>query len=104
MYKRRSDGIECAATYARQDFSQPLSVDQFVAAASILYNARTVVYQVFGPTPLSLRPLADSASSGRPVTDDTVAGETARTTRIARGRVQRGGRPYGEVAVPLLPS
>jgi len=98
------DGIEVAATYARQDFSQPLSVDQFVAAASILYNARTVVYQVFGPTPLSLRPLADSASSGRPVTDDTVAGETARTTRIARGRVQRGGRPYGEVAVPLLPS
>jgi signal transduction histidine kinase len=98
------DGIEVAATYARQDFSQPLSVDQFVAAASILYNARTVVYQVFGPTPLSLRPLADSASSGRPVTDDTVAVETARTTRIARGRVQRGGRPYGEVAVPLLPS
>ena len=98
------DGIEVAATYARQDFSQPLSVDQFVAAASILYNARTVVYQVFGPSPLSLRPLADSASSGRPVTDDMVAVETARTTQIARGRVQRGGRPYGEVAVPLLPS
>jgi len=59
---------------------------------------------VFGPSPLSLRPLADSASSGRPVTDDMVAVETARTTQIARGRVQRGGRPYGEVAVPLLPS
>ena len=29
------DGIEVAATYARQDFSQPLSIDQFVAAASI---------------------------------------------------------------------
>ena len=98
------DGIEVAATYAGQDFSQPLSVDQFVATASILYNARTVVYQVFGPSPLSLRPLADSASSGRPVTDDMVAVETARTTQIARGRVQRGGRPYGEVAVPLLPS
>ena len=60
------DGIEVAATYASRDFSQPLSLDQFVAAASILYNARTVVYQVFGPSPLSLRPLADSASSGRP--------------------------------------
>ena len=67
------DGIEVAATYASRDFSQPLSIDQFVAAASILYNARTVVYQVFGPSPLSLRPLADSASSGRPVTDDPVA-------------------------------
>jgi signal transduction histidine kinase len=97
------DGIEVAATYARQDFSQPLSIDQFVAAASILYNARTVVYQVFGPSPLSLRPLADSASS-RPVADDPVALRSARTTRIARGRVERGGRPYGQVAVPLLPS
>ena len=98
------DGIEVAATYARQDFSQPLSIDQFVAAASILYDARTVVYQVFGPSPLSLRPLADSAQSGRPVTDDPIALRTARTTRIARGRIERGGRPYGQVAVPLLPS
>jgi signal transduction histidine kinase len=97
------DGIEVAAQYSRQDFSQPLSIDQFVAAASILYNARTVVYQVFGPSPLSLRPLADSAS-GRPVTDDPIAVETARTTQISRGRVERGGRPYGQVAVPLLPS
>ena len=98
------DGMEVAATYARQDFSQPLSIDQFVAAASILYNARTVVYQVYGPNPLKLIPQADSGQSGRPVTDDPVALETARTTQIARGRVERGGRPYGQVALPLLPS
>ncbi len=98
------DGVEVAATYATRDFSQPLSLDGFVAAASILYNARTVVYQVSGPTPLALRPLADSASSGLPVTDDAIALRTARSTRIARGRVQRGTRPYGEVAVPLLTS
>jgi signal transduction histidine kinase len=98
------DGVEVAAAYATRDFSQPLTLDGFVASAAFLYNARTVVYQVFGPTPLSLRPLADSGSSGLPVTDDAIALETARTTRIARGRVQRGGRPYGEVAVPLLTS
>ena len=98
------DGVEVAASYATRDFSQPLTLDGFVAGASFLYNARTVVYQVFGPSPLSLRPLADSASSGLPVTDDAVALRTAQTTRIARGRVQRGGRPYGEVAVPLLTS
>jgi signal transduction histidine kinase len=98
------DGVEVAATYATRDFSQPLSLDGFVAAASILYNARTVVYQVSGPTPLALRPLADSGSSGLPVTDDAIALQTARSTRIARGRVQRGTRPYGEVAVPLLTS
>jgi signal transduction histidine kinase len=98
------DGIEVASAYAASDFSQPLSLDGFAARAAFVYNARTVVYQVFGPSPLSLRPLADSASSGRPVADDAVALETASTTQVARGRVQRGGRPYGEVAVPLLPS
>jgi signal transduction histidine kinase len=98
------DGLEVAAAYATRNFSQPLSLDGFVASASFLYNARAVVYQVFGPSPLSLRPLADSGSSGLPVTDDPVALETAHSTRIARGRVQRGGRPYGEVAVPLLTS
>jgi signal transduction histidine kinase len=98
------DGVDVAATYATRDFSQPLTLDGFVASASFLYNARTVVYQVFGARPLSLRPLADSASSGLPVTDDAIALETARSTRIARGRVQRGGRPYGEVAVPLVTS
>jgi signal transduction histidine kinase len=98
------DGVAAAAVYATSDFSQPLTLDNFVANAAIFYNARTVVYQVFGPSPLALRPLADSASSGLPVSDDAVALETARTTRAARGRVERGGRPYGEIAVPLLTS
>jgi signal transduction histidine kinase len=98
------DGIEVAAAYSTRDFSQPLTLDGFVASASFLYNARIVVYQVFGPSPLSLRPLADSTSSGKPVTDDPVALDTARTTQIARGRVERGGRPFGQVALPLLPS
>ena len=97
------DGIEVASAYAASDFSQPLSLDGFVSRAAFVYNARTVVYQVFGPSPLSLRPVADSAS-GLPVTDDPIALETAHTTQIARGRVERGGRPYGQVAVPLLPS
>jgi signal transduction histidine kinase len=98
------DGIEVAAAYSTRDFSQPLTLDGFAATMSFLYNARVVVYQVYGPNPVKLIPQADSASSGRPVTDDPVALETARTTQIARGRVERGGRPYGQVAVPLLPS
>ena len=98
------DGLDVAAAYATRDFSLPLSLDGFVAQAAFLYNARTVVYQVFGPSPLSLLPRADSGASGRPIADDPVALETARTTQISRGRVQRGGRPYGEVAVPLVTS
>jgi signal transduction histidine kinase len=98
------DGIEVASAYAASDFSQPLSLDGFVARAAFVYNARIVVYQVYGANPLKLLPQADSASSGRPVSDDLVALETARTTQIARGRVERGGRPSGEVALPLLTS
>ena len=98
------DGIEVAAAYSTRDFSQPLTLDGFVAQVAFLYNARVVVYQVYGPNPLKLVPQADSAASGRPVTDDPVALETARTTQIARGRVERGGRPFGQVALPLLTS
>jgi signal transduction histidine kinase len=98
------DGIEVASAYAASDFSQPLSLDGFVARAAFVYNARVVIYQVAGANPLKLLPQADSASSGRPVSDDLVALETARTTQIARGRVERSGRPSGEVALPLLTS
>lgn len=98
------DGIEVAAAYSTRDFSQPLTLDGFIASASFFYNARIVVYQVYGTNPLKLLPQADSAASGRPVNDDLVALETARTTQIARGRVERGGRPFGEVALPLLTS
>jgi len=96
------DGIELAGVYATRDFSQPFALDNFVATFALVYNARTVVYQVFGPS--SLRPLADSGVTGRSVVDDSIALETARTTSIGRGRIDRGGRPYAEVAVPLLPS
>ena len=98
------NGIEVAAAYSTSDFSQPLTLDSFVARAAFVYNARVVVYQVAGSNPLMLLAQADSASSGRPVADDPVALETARTTQIARGRVERGGRPFGEVALPLLTS
>jgi signal transduction histidine kinase len=98
------DGVELAAAYSTRDFSQPFALDNFVATFALVYNARTVVYQVFGTSPLSLRPLADSGVTGRSVADDSIALETARTTSIGRGRIDRGGRPYAEVAVPLLPS
>jgi signal transduction histidine kinase len=100
----QQDGFTAANAYASEDLTARFAIDDFVDAASLLYNARTAIFQVFGPTPLSLRPIADSAATAGPISDDAVALETARTTRVARGRVQRGGRPFGEVAVPLLPS
>ncbi len=96
------DANSTAISYAQQDFSTPLEIDDFVDAWSIAANARVVVYQVFGPSPLSLRPLADSASTPGAISEDEIALEAAQTSRPARGRVDRGGRPFGEVAIPLL--
>jgi signal transduction histidine kinase len=96
------DAFSTAYSYARTDFSEPLSLDFFVDAASLLSNSRVVVFQVFGPEPVSLRPVADSAQRAGTTNADPVALETARTSRVARGRVERRGKPFGEVAVPLL--
>src|SRR5262245_16925246 len=96
------DATSTAYSYARQDFSEPLSIDRFVDAWSIVANGRVVVFQVFGPSPLSLRSIADSAAAPGRISEDGVAREAARTTRVERGRVTRQGRPFGEVAVPLL--
>lgn len=96
------DATSTAYSYARQDFSVPLSVDRFVDAWSIVANGRVVVFQVFGPSPMSLQTIADSAATAAPITKDTVALETAHSARVARGRVERRGRPFAEVAIPLL--
>jgi signal transduction histidine kinase len=96
------EGLATAYSYARTDLSDPFAIDTFVVGEAVLADARIVVFQVFGPTPLSLRPLADSSARAGSIREDPVALETARTSRLARGRVERGGRPFGEVAVPLL--
>ena len=95
------DANSTAYSYVRQDFSNPLEIDDFVDAWSIAANGRVVVFQVFGPPP-SLRPIADSASTPGSISQDEIALEAARTSRLARGRVDRGGRLFGEVAIPLL--
>ena len=96
------EALAVAYAYARTDLSEPFALDQFVVGEAILADARTVVFQVFGPTPLSLRPLADSSPRGGTISSDTVALETAQSSRVARGRVERRGRPFAEVAVPLF--
>jgi signal transduction histidine kinase len=97
------DARSTAYAYLASDLSRPLATDRFVDDASLLANARVVVFQVFGPEPLSLSTLADSAAGAGALSKDPVALEAARTTRVESGRVARQGRPFGEVAVPLFP-
>ena len=94
------DGVATAYAYAQADFPTPMAIDNFVGTASVLSNGRVVIFSVFGPE--SIRPLADSSPRAGSIANDTVALEAARTSGLARGRVERGGRPFGEVAVPLF--
>ncbi len=96
------EALTTAYSYAQTDFRDPLAIDRFVIGESFLSDARVVVFQVFGPNPVSLRPLADSSSRAGSISGDAVALDTARTGRVSRGRVERRGRPFGEVAVPLF--
>jgi two-component system OmpR family sensor kinase len=97
----RREALATAYSYARTDLSEPFALDSFVVGEAFLADARTVVFQVFGP-PHSLRPVADSSPRAGSISADTVALETAQTSRVARGRVERRGRPFAEVAVPLF--
>jgi signal transduction histidine kinase len=87
--------------YVQIDQSQRFALDNAVELASLVYRARVVVYQVASP-PVRLLTLADSAPAGGVIASDPIALGTARTSAIARGRVERKGRRYGEVAYPLL--
>jgi signal transduction histidine kinase len=97
---RDSDAL--ATAYVRVDQSSPFALDEAVDVASLLYRARVVVFQVLGPNPITLSPVSDSAPAGGSVARDPVALESARTTRVVRGRAQRRGRQFAEVARPLL--
>ena len=97
----RREALATAYLYARADLSEPFALDSFVLGEADIADARTVVFQVFGP-PHSLRPIADSSPRAGLISNDTVALETARTSTVSRGLVERRGRPFAEVAVPLF--
>ncbi len=94
------DAVATAYAYAQAEFPTALAFDDFVGRASVLANGRVVIFTVLGPE--SIRPLADSSPRAGSIGNDTVALEAVRSSRPARGRVERRGRPFGEVAVPLF--
>ena len=96
------DSAAAANAYARVDQGNPFALDDYVEVVSLLYRARAVVFQVLGPNPVTLSTVSDSAPAGGRVASDPIALETARTSGIARGRVERQGRRFAEVARPLL--
>jgi signal transduction histidine kinase len=97
------DSAAWANGYVTIDQTSTFALDNAVGLASLLYRARVAVFQVLGPNPITLSTLSDSApAGGGRVSNDPIALETARTSGITRGRVERQGRRFGEVARPLL--
>ncbi|MGH3072927.1 MAG: sensor histidine kinase [Gaiellaceae bacterium] len=90
---------EDARTVARQNESEIGSEQEFAEAAASLVQARVVIYSIFLD---ELLILGDSnTTSSLDVARDPVAVQSARTRRIERGTVDRRGRQFAEVAVPV---
>lgn len=88
--------------YIQIDQTTPFALDNAVELASLVYRARVIVFQVLGPNPVRLNTFSDSAPAGGSAVKDAVALKAARTSAVVRGRAERQGRRFGEVARPLL--
>lgn len=95
------NAVTLAAGYTTRDLRDPLSLDTFAKSAAFTFDARVSIFEVIGP-PVGVSSLADSADVGISAMErDAMALATATTGRATRGRVDRWGREYAEVAVPL---
>ncbi len=75
----------------------------FVEESAPTVNARVMIVNplVLGATEPTVLPLADSQSTSSLQIDDPIAVQAAETRRTESGRLERGGKPYAEAAIPL---
>ena len=84
--------------------ADPFSWDLYAETASVATGARVAVFSVLSNSPTTLATIGDSrADASTDVADDPVALLAASSKSVTRGRVERGGREYAEVAAPALP-
>jgi two-component system, OmpR family, sensor kinase len=76
---------------------------EFASEAQPEVDARVVVFDLLGPLPAPLVPVADSnlESDSSDVQNDRVALDAIRHSTVARGVIARNGQSYAEVAYPL---
>jgi|GEM_PF-799655 len=100
----QKDAGTLATALATRDVTDALGVESFVNGAASTFDARVTVLGAVGP-PLQLTVIADSAGGGAAtLIDDPLALKAAGTGGRVRGRLERAGNSYAEVAVPLFPS
>jgi two-component system OmpR family sensor kinase len=75
----------------------------FVENSAPTVNARVMIVNplLLDATEPTVLPLADSQSTSSLQIDDPIAVRAAATGRTQSGRLERGGKPYAEAAIPL---
>jgi signal transduction histidine kinase len=75
----------------------------FVENSAPSVNARVMIVNplLLGATEPTVLPLADSQSTSSLQIDDPIAVRAAETRKTESGRLERGGKPYAEAAIPL---
>ncbi len=92
------DGVRIAINGYGDNATTP---QEFAEAASTVYNARAVVYTPAEEILLIAGDFPNPSTSSRDVERDPIALLTARTGRLQRGTVERGGTRYAEVAASV---
>jgi signal transduction histidine kinase len=100
----RLDQLQSAALNLRLQVPQPFAWETWVDDTSRAQNARVLLYQDLSldPAETDLIVHADSGYRSTAFSNDPIAERSGRTDSLQRGTVERGGRRFAEVAVPVI--
>lgn len=102
LVEARLDQLQRSAELLRPQFpAEDFAVQDFVNFAAETASARAVYFTPLGEAGPPLLPFADSRGTGAGIAQNPTATRAAETGMLARGAVEREGRPYAEVAMPL---
>ncbi len=101
LVDNRLDQLQRAALNLRTEVPGPTLQEAWVELTSRRQNARVVLYEYLTVNPSNLLVTRDSGLTSGALNDDRIAERSGVTLALERGTVERGGRRFAEVAVPV---
>jgi two-component system, OmpR family, sensor kinase len=102
LIDNRLDELERTALALRSEVPDAtFGLEIWVENSARSQNARILLYEYLSDTPSDLIVVVDSGSRSEAFEDDPIAERSGRTFTLQRGTLERGGRRFAEVAVPL---
>jgi len=104
LIDNRLDQLQSAALNLRldRDLLQAYRWEDWVEQTSRSQNARVLLYQRLGINSADLLVQADSGFRSASFDNDRIAERSGKTLALERGTVERNGRRFAEVAVPVF--